>query len=128
MSSSAACSYSSATSFAVAASEGVQRSKRLRLAAADLIATYLRRRSHLILTRRTGASLSRVQLFPEDRPLALARLFTLPGSEVLRDQVVALGEASFQLVEARHEDVIDAAFKCQMAAIRDLEAAVRRLA
>jgi len=103
------------------------KSDHLRLAAAEVITTYLHARSYLIRERRSGIKgpLSRDELFPTDRELALAKLFTLPGSEDLRDPVLELGRQTLLVTEATDDANAEMAFESQLAAIRELEQRVR---
>ncbi len=100
----------------------------LRLAAADVVATYLHARGRLKGQMNTGAVLPEADLFPPERWLALARLFTLPGSEQLRDQVLELGAATLAVIEAKDRSKAEQGFERQLTAIRAFEASVRRAA
>jgi hypothetical protein len=103
------------------------RVEQLRLAAADVIATYLRARSHLIARKGDDRPLSLDEVWPNDRQLALARLFTLPGSERLRASIGVVSEATVSLFDARDDPDIEVYFERQLSAIRDLENEVRKL-
>ena len=99
----------------------------LRAAAADVIATYLQARARLIAHRESEREMTRDDLFPDARHLALARLFTLPGSDALRAPVLDLGSATVELIESVAPDTWESAYERQLEAIRQLEAAVRKL-
>lgn len=102
--------------------------ERLRSAVAEVLATYLDARAKVIAEKRAGIPRDRVSLFPADRGIALARLFTLPGSEVLRDELLQLGRVTIQIIDATDDDVREQAYNEQMEIIRRVEAIVRALA
>ena len=99
----------------------------LRIAAADVIASYLRVRSHLIARRRDGREVDRSELFPQDRQLALARLFTLPGGETLRGNVLTLANATEEFIAAGDNESFERCAATQLQEIRRLEATVRQM-
>lgn len=101
--------------------------ERVRLAAADVIATYLQGRSHLIAQKSDGRPLNLDEVWPHDRQLALARLFTLPGSERLQGSLSALSDTTVQLFDARDSPEVDDHFDRQFSAVRKLEGDVRKL-
>jgi hypothetical protein len=102
-----------------------RRLTQLRVAVSDVLATYLDARSKLIAERRAGVPVDRRSLFPAERSVALARLFTLPGSEVLQDQIVELGLVTLKIIDAPDEDAREVAYNEQLALVRGVEAAVR---
>lgn len=104
-----------------------ERRELLRLAAADLIATYLRARSSLIASKTAGRPVNTEEVWPHERWLALARLFTLPGSEALQQPLDAVQDTTLKLYEARNDPDINQYFQRQLAAIRAFEARVRSL-
>ena len=112
--------------FARRSERRVERLERLRVAAAEVIASYLQARSRLIAAREFGRPLDRDDLFPSGRPLSLALLFTLPGSEGLREPVLAACRVTLELIDAREEDM-EAAYDRQLATLRALEDSVRRM-
>lgn len=105
----------------------VVRVERMRLAAADIIATHMRARSHLIALKSDGRPLNIDEVWPNDRQLAFSRLYTLPGSERLRPSLLALSDATLQLFEARNESDVQVYFDRQLDAIRNVESEVREL-
>lgn len=113
--------------FARRSQRHADRRERLRLAAADLIATYLRARSQIIASRTAGRGVTVDDLWPHERQLALARLFTLPGSESLQEPLIAVRDTTLQLYNARADQDIEPYLKKQLEALRALEAKVREL-
>jgi hypothetical protein len=73
-----------------------------------------------------GRELDRFELYPHDRQLAFARLFTLPGGETLRDNVLAVANTTEDFVAADNESFGRCAAR-QMDEIRKMEAAVRQM-
>ncbi|GAA3603500.1 hypothetical protein GCM10022223_18930 [Kineosporia mesophila] len=103
------------------------RREQLRLAAAGVIASYLHARSHLIVVHRQGQTLNHKDIWPDDRYIATAQLFTLPGAEHLHELMGALRNATLAMYE--ETDLALFALCCdeQMAAIQNFETRIREL-
>jgi hypothetical protein len=106
------------------------RLERLQAAAADVLATYLDARGAVITAYRAGSSLAQETLYPHERSVALARLYTTPGSERLLglfDQLAAANHAVVDAVDSGDADLVQTRLASQLEAIRAVEARVRDL-
>jgi hypothetical protein len=103
-----------------------RRLDQLRLAVSDVLATYLDTRAKVIAVTEAGASFDRPSMFPSERQIAVARLFTLPGSEVLDDDIDRLGRVTVGMIDAEDAVARESAYNEQLELIRSIEAAVRR--
>lgn len=99
----------------------------LRHAAADVIASYLTARSHLIARHRHGRQVDQFDIYPHERQLAFARLFTLPGAEALTSNLRAIAKVTSELAEARDGESFDRSASRQLDEIRKMEASVRQI-
>jgi hypothetical protein len=104
-----------------------RRLDQLRLAVSDVLATYLETRAKVIAVREAGATFDRPSMFPGERQVALARLFTLPGSEGIQDAIVQLGRVTVQLIDAGDDIAREHAYDDQLRLIRNVEATLRRM-